>query len=328
MPLEPPRGADPDGLIGIAPDAVLLSIRQSAQTFGLADPPLGQNSEDVRRAGDISSLARAIVHAANLGADVINVSVVSCVAVAKPHDQAALGAAVRYAAVDRDVVVVTAAGNAGTQGCTQNPDPVPANRDDPLGWGSVSTIATPAWFSDYVLAVSATDSTGVPLSGPAASLHGPWVGIAAPGTDIVGLSTTGQLINASVDNDTLKPVAGSSFASAYVAGIAALVRAKFPDLSAHQVIRRLQATAHPPAGGRDSVVGFGVVDPVAALTWDVPPGDWLAPGVRMDRLHVPPPPAPPDPRPRWGAVITVLSGATLVGGLAWVLTVSRRRRQL
>ena len=327
IPLEPPPGGGPDGLVGVAPDAVLVSIRQTAQTFGLADPGIVQNPEDVRRAGDINSLARAIVHAANLGAKVINISVVSCMPVTKQADQAALGAALRYAAVDRDVVIVTATGNAGAQGCTQNPDPVPADRADPLGWDSVSTVATPAWFRDYVLTVSATDDAGVPLTGQAASLHGPWVGIAAPATAIVGLSTSGQVIDSSVDGDKLKPIAGSSFASALVAGVAALVRAKYPDLSAHQVIHRLQATAHPPAGGRDTIVGCGVVDPVAALTWDVPPGDWLAPGVQMAPLHVPAPRPAPDPWPRWGAGVAVAASAALVGVLAWAVTVSRRRRQ-
>jgi membrane-anchored mycosin MYCP len=323
-PLAPPPGGGPDGLIGVAPDATLLSIRQSAQTFGFADPLVGENPQDVRRAGDINTLARAVVHMANLGVKVINISVVSCVAVGKPIDQTALGAALRFAAVDRDVVIVTAAGNAGTQGCAQNPDPLPADRSDPLGWNSVQTIATPAWFSDYVLTVSATDSAGAPLTGQAASVHGPWVGLAAPGADIAGLSTTGQIINASIDNDTLKPIAGSSFASAYVAGIAALVRAKYPDLSAYQVIRRLQATAHPPAAGHDTVVGYGVVDPVAALTWDVPPGDWLAPGVAMP-LHLPPPPPSPDPRPRWGAGAVAGVVSVVVGAVIWVVTVMRRR---
>ena len=324
LPATPPPGGGPDGLIGIAPDATLVSIRQSAQTFGYADPQLVDNPQDVRRAGDINSLARAIVHMANLGVKVINISVVSCVAVGKPIDQAALGAALRYAAVDRDVVIVAAAGNAGTQGCAQNPDPVPADRSDPLAWNSVQTIATPAWFSDYVLSVSATDSAGAPLTGQAASLHGPWVGLAAPGTDIVGLSTSGQVINGSIENDALKPIAGSSFAAAFVSGIAALVRAKYPELSAHQVIRRLQATAHPPAGGRDSVVGYGVVDPIAALTWDVPPGDWLAPGVRMP-LHIPPQPPAPDPRPRWGTAAVVGAASVVVGVVLWVVTVMRRR---
>lgn len=57
---------------------------------------------------------------------------------------------------------------------------------------------TPSWFSDYVLTVGAVDTEGHPLSqgnqGQAStSVAGPWVGIAAPGTDVVGLSpaTTG-----------------------------------------------------------------------------------------------------------------------------------------
>ncbi|HUO38796.1 MAG TPA: S8 family serine peptidase, partial [Mycobacterium sp.] len=122
-----------------------------------------------------------------------------------------------------------------------------------------------------------------------------------------------------------KPIAGSSFSSAFVAGVAALVRAKFPALSAHQVIHRLQATAHPPAGGRDTVTGYGVVDPVAALTWDVPPGDWLAPGMMAAPLKVPPPPPPPNPWPQRVALAGTGGAVVLVGAVIWVVTVTRRR---
>ncbi len=324
-PLAPQASDGPDGLIGVAPDAMLVSIRQTAQTFGLKDPPMTDNPEDLRRAGDINSLARAIVHAANLGAKVINISVVSCISTSRPQDQAALGAAVRYAAVERDVVIVTAAGNAGAQNCTQNPDPLPG--DPQRGWGSVKTVSAPAWFSDYVLAVSATDSSGVPATGQAASLHGPWVGLAAPGADMVGLSAGGQVINGSVDQDKLHPIVGSSFSSALVGGVAALVRAKFPNLSAHQVIHRLEATAHPPAGGRDNVVGYGVVDPVAALTWDLPAGDVFAPGVRRGQLNLPAPPPPPDARPRWVAMGIAGVAVLSVMGLAAAVTVARRREE-
>lgn len=325
LPAAPPPGGGPDGLIGIAPDATLISIRQTAQTFGYAEPQFGENTQDVRRVGDIHGMARAVVHMANLGAKVINISVVACISAAKPADLSELGAALRYAAVDRDVVIVTAAGNAGTEDCKdQNPTPA-ASSSDPLGWNTVRTIAAPAVFDQFVLAVAATDSSGTPLTDEAASLHGPWVGLAAPGTDTVGLATDGRIINASVDGEKLKPIVGSSFAAAYTTGIAALVRAKYPQLSAHQVIRRLQATATPPAGGRDTVVGFGVVDPVAALTWDVPPGDWLAPGVDAP-LHRQPVPPAPDPRPRWGAGAVIGLAAVAVGALAWVMTVMRRRR--
>lgn len=62
---------------------------------------------------DIAALARAIVHAADLGARVINISAITCLPADRPVDQAALGAAIRYAAVEKDVVIVAAAATAG-----------------------------------------------------------------------------------------------------------------------------------------------------------------------------------------------------------------------
>lgn len=323
IPQVPPPTGGPDGLIGVAPDAVILSIRQSSQNFGLKEPRLDQDLEQTRRTGDINTLARAIVHAANLGARVINISLVSCIPVTKPTDQAVLGAALRYAAVDRDAVIVAAAGNAGTQGCTQNPAPATGAS----GWDDVVTIASPAWFDDYVLAVSATDNFGAPLMGQASSLHGPWVDLAAPGLDVVGLSTSGNVINASIDDDKFKPIIGSSFSAAYVSGVAALVRAKFPQMPAREVIHRLTATAHAPAGGRDNVVGHGVVDPIAALTWDVPPGPAEAPVPTEAPLHVPPPPPPPDPRPARMLAAQIGIGVILVGAVLWGMTVLRRKQR-
>jgi type VII secretion-associated serine protease mycosin len=64
---------------------------------------------------------------------------------------------------------------------------------------------------------------------------------------------------------------GTSDATAIVAGAAALVRSRFPSLSATEVIHRLTATAidkGPP--GRDDQYGYGIVNPVGALTADVP----------------------------------------------------------
>ena len=60
---------------------------------------------------DVASLARAVVRAADLGARVINISAVTCLPANKPIDQTELGAALRYAAVQKDAVIVAAAGN-------------------------------------------------------------------------------------------------------------------------------------------------------------------------------------------------------------------------
>jgi len=89
--------------------------------------------------------------------------------------------------------------------------------------------------------------------------------------------------------------------------VAALVRAKFPGLSAQQVINRILQTSHNPARGVDNQVGFGVIDPVAALTFNVPSGDRITPGSQTRVLA--PPLAPPKPDHRARSVALVFAGA-------------------
>ena len=275
-PLDPPPGGPADAFTGIAPDAELLSIRQSSQAFTLKDAYTGDEDPQTRQKRDnIFTMARAIVHAADMGAKVINISQVMCMSARSIIDAPDLGAAVRYAAVDKDAVIVAAAGDTSQRDCKENPMVDPLHPKDSRDWNGVTTVVTPSWFSDYVLTVGAVDSSGTPMD--KLSVAGPWVGIGAPGTDVVGLSPRDDsLVNAidGPDNSLLVP-AGTSFSTAIVSGVAALVRAKYPQLSAHQVINRLQHTARAPARGVDNQIGYGVVDPVAALTWDVPDGSVL-----------------------------------------------------
>lgn len=66
-------------------------------------------------------------------------------------------------------------------------------------------------------------------------------------------------------------VAGTSFATPVVAGTVALIRAKFPQLNAANVINRLLRTATPAGNGRpNESYGWGIVDAHRALTADVP----------------------------------------------------------
>jgi membrane-anchored mycosin MYCP len=327
QPLVPgPAPGAPDGIIGVAPDASLISIRQSSVAFGPARPT-PEEAQGHRKAGDILTLARAIRHAADLGAKVINVSLASCINAAAPVNQDPLGAAVRYAAVEKDAVIVAAAGNQGDPDqpdCGQNPAFNPLNPDDPRDWAGVRTIVTPAWFSDYVLSVAAVTPDGQPMPD---SINGPWVSVAGPGFRIMGLSSVnGVPVNALPDRDPGMGDGfwGTSFAAAHVSGVAALVRAKFPNLTAHQVIRRIIETAHNPARGVDNQVGHGVVDPVAALTFDVPAGD-PRPVERLNTaLHVPPAPPRPDLRPRNTALIGGAVVLALAGGIAGVVALRRR----
>ena len=103
------------------------------------NPLLGEG-EAGRKAGTVATLASAIVHAANMGAKVINISVTSCVSAADPLDQRAIGAAVWYAATVKDAVVIAAAGNEGEDGCAQNPAFDPLDTTDPRDWHQVKTI--------------------------------------------------------------------------------------------------------------------------------------------------------------------------------------------
>ncbi|WP_275579526.1 type VII secretion-associated serine protease mycosin [Mycobacterium riyadhense] len=316
-PPPPPPAPDADGFSGVAPDVQVIAIRQSSKAFSPKDAFAGNQDPATRRkAGDIRTMARAIVHAANMGATVINISEVSCMTATDMIDQRDLGAAIHYAAVDRNVVIVASAGNVGNEGgndCKQNPIYNPLTPNDPRDWAGVTTVATPAWFSDYVLTVGAVDSTGAPLG---SSMAGPWVSIAAPGADVESLSPRDDGLMNAVEGqkNTLVAPAGTSFSAALVSGVVALVRAKYPQLTAHQVINRLLATARAPARGVDNQVGHGIVDPVAALTYDLPPGEPVGPQHLAAPLVLAPPKVGRDMAPVWVA-------AAGVGGLALLCSV-------
>jgi len=315
-PQDPPPAGPGDAFTGIAPDAELISIRQSSQAFNLKDAYTGDEDPQTRQKRDnIFTMARAIVHAADMGARVINISQVMCMSARSIIDAPDLGAAVRYAAVDKDAVIVAAAGDTSQRDCKENPMVDPLHPNDSRDWNGVTTVVTPSWFSDYVLTVGAVDASGTPMD--KLSVAGPWVGIGAPGTDVVGFSPRDDsLVNAidGPDNSLLVP-SGTSFSTAIVSGVAALVRAKYPQLSAHQVINRLQRTARAPARGVDNQIGYGVVDPVAALTWDVPDGSVL-PKESGSPLKMPPVPTPRNMTPVWVAA-GGLGGALLIAGMVF-----------
>lgn len=250
------------GFVGVAPDARVLSIRQSSATVSTTAP----DGSTTQGGGNVDTLAAAILRATRLGATVINISEAACV----PADDAARGlaplrAAVR-AAVDANVVVVAAAGNAGSGACVQSAD-----------GQSPGQVVAPAWFGDDVLSVGYTRRDGLPAP---QSIRGPWVSLAAPGSEIVSLDPAGSgLVDTITPIGADRPVAieGTSFAAPYVSGVVALVRARYPGLDARQVMARVTSSADRPESGRDDAVGAGTVDPVAAVA-DVRPDEFTGPG--------------------------------------------------
>lgn len=315
------RPGPSDAFIGVAPAARILSLRQTSDSFqpvGTRADPNDPNT--TRTAGSLRSLARAIVHAANIGAQVINISEAACYRVTRPINESVLGAAIEYAVNVKGAVVVAAAGNTGGD-CSQNPPADAAAPADPRGWQQVQSIVSPAWYSPLVLTVGSIAPNGQPSG---FSMHGPWVGAAAPGENLVALGYDGNPVNALQGEDGPIPISGTSFSAAYVSGLAALLRQRFPELTPAQIINRITATARHPGGGADNVVGAGVIDPVAALTWDVPPGPATIPYAVKE---IPPPPyiAPPDRKPITGVVVAGVGVATLFGIAALSRRALRRR---
>lgn len=304
--------------VGAAPEATILAIRQTSDRFEFKS-----QTENRQSAGKVSTLAKAIVRAADQGADVINISLTNC---GTPKgfsaDDQSLQAAIRYAVDVKDVVIVTAAGNLSDQG-TGCP-----KQNDNLDPANVNSISSPAWFADDVLSVASIARSGAVSS---FSVWGPWVSIAAPGEEIISVDPKGTgLTNANVTAQGTTDIKGTSFASPYVAGITALVRQRFPDLTARQVMSRLKATALNPGNvsGKDNKVGFGMINPVAALTAVLPAEakGFQQPEPKEMNTSVTPPPGID-----WPPIIVALSGIGLGGALLMLTlfvrnSVNRRRK--
>ncbi len=315
-----------DGFSGVAPGARILSIRSTSARFAPREE--GDNPATARVALDVTAMARAIVRAADLGARVINISAVTCLPAGETVDQNELGAALRYASVDKDAVIVAAAGNdrAGLNpgsACPSNPLSDPARPDDPRNWSGVTSISIPSWWQPYVLSVGSLDQSGRPSD---FTMAGPWVGIAAPGENVasVGNGEGGGLANALPNGQgKLFALNSSSFAAAYVSGVAALVRSRFPQLTATQVVERLTAGAQGAARAPSNLTGAGLVDPVAALTWAVPESDGSTPP-EPKPIAAPSQQEPPDATPR----IVAIAGAGVLAVIAAVTAaVAAHRRK-
>lgn len=308
-----------DGFVGMAPDSTILAIRQTSLSFAPKDNGAGGEAAGIAASsyGNVQTLAYAVVAAVQKGANVINISEVACAPAGSDLHDKALGAALRYA-YEHDVVVVAAAGNLEDPCKTQNTGVNPAN-PAAGGWDSLNTVVSPAWYSRYVLTVGGVDSTtGSPWSN---SIHGPWVSVAAPATDIVSVGLRGQAVNRQEGQQGPIALNGTSFAAPYVAGLAALIKSRYRGISAAEVMHRITATAHGPGSGRDNVIGYGVVDPVAALSDSIPTSQQT---VADSKAIAPPEAYTTDQTPRTVAFIGA-GACLLIAAIWWLLTIPKRR---
>ncbi|MDN3297434.1 type VII secretion-associated serine protease mycosin [Streptomyces ficellus] len=255
--------------------------------------PIQQN--DAEGHGTAETLATAIRHAIDEEADVINISQDTANAV---EPAPALKQAVNEA-LAAEIVVVASAGNDG------------------LGGNVKETY--PASF-DGVLAVASSDRNNerAPFS-----QSGEFVGIAAPGVDMVSTVPGGGHC---ADN-------GTSFSAPYVAGIAALIKSKHKNWTQEQIVAQIQQTAERSVAGHDRLVGWGVVDPVRALTEDDKPIEAPVPHEGLSRAEAPTPAelhlgeTPDERNARLATYVVMGAGvlAAVITGTAVALRDSRRR---
>lgn len=319
------RSPDPRqvGFTGVAPDAKILAIRQSSEYYkGTPAPTAADPNPKEEAAGNLSTLAQAVVHAANRqDVTVINMSVDNCrlaiYAISEPEKD--LQRALRYAVDEKNKVVVTSAGNQGAI-CTE-----PANGPDS---NQPKFIITPPWFAEDVLSVAAVDRKGNPAK---FSMQGPWVSVAGPGTEIISLdpAPNGTLANLTVQGGKEVPIQGTSFAAPYVAGLAALVRERFPDLNAREIMHRIKMTSQHPAAprGRDNLVGYGMINPIAALTAMIPSESGINPDKAVELPAGMPPYTPKNWTPMNVALIGAGGGIVLLLLTLFIMHAIRRTRK-
>jgi membrane-anchored mycosin MYCP len=142
-------------------------------------------------------------------------------------DTPALRSAVDYA-LSRNAVIVAAGGNDGSGGTGPF---YPASYPGVLSVGAVESNGALAPFSDQ--------RSDVAVTAPGANVTSAW-----PGGYQTGLN-------------------GTSFATAFVSGEAALVRSHYPHLSAAGVVRTIIASAD---GSTGPGTGAGLINPVQAVT--------------------------------------------------------------
>lgn len=205
-----------------------------------------------------ATLPSALRNAADRGAKVINISQGSDATTYPGRCPPEVQEAVRYA-LRRDAVVVAGAGNSGDAG---NAPEFPASCQ--------GVVAVGAMYADFRVWER--------------SQHHDYVSVSAPGVLVGSVYADGRFLVSS----------GTSTASALTAGAMALVRARFPDMPAPEVVQRILGTVRdigPP--GRDDASGYGVARPHHAVVRGAPAGARYPVVEQMRALAAAPtPPAP------------------------------------
>ena len=215
-------------VLGVGQDVVATPVRESK----IKIMPL--KFLDANGSGSTSAAVSAIYYAVSRGAKVINNSWGGASYSQSLHE------AYTYA-YDHGVVIVSAAGNSNSN--NDSADMYPANLDTPNNISVASTTDADARssFSNY----------------GAAKVH-----VAAPGSGILS-SVPGT---GCIAPGCFQMMSGTSMASPFVAGMAALILREAPQLSAYQVKQIILATVDPIASLANKVSSGGRVNVYKAIT--------------------------------------------------------------
>ncbi len=225
------------GIVAAAPDLAHTTFAGIAPD-AVVVPVRDAASVSSQNPPDPDLIAKAIDAARQAHATVI------CVPVPAATGSGALATAVRTAVAAGAVVV------SGVQATTAGADQA-----------AVTSYPTS---EAGVLGVGAINASGAPVS----TEGGDYVGVSAPGADLVSTAPV-----TSGGEGQVAKVNLPGLAAAFVAGVVALVRAYHPDLTPAEVVARLERTAdRPPSGGHDPHLGWGTVDLAAAVSAAVPDG--------------------------------------------------------
>lgn len=233
--------------------------------------------------GDSRVLAAAIVRAVDENADIINVSITT------PATSPELLEAVKYAS-SRGVLLVAAAGNVTGNESPEVRYPAAYSR-----WSQDPGV------SDSVIAVTGTtrdDAIGQQAR------YGPEIDVSAPGDAVISLRA---------HDNSGKPGLflsnGTSFAAPFVTGLAALIKSYYPDLSPAEIKARIVGTTDRPSTNLPSEkLGWGVINPVNAMTAVLPEKPRNSSGPVVQRLDTIPRPAVSD-LPTRNSALAIFGGA-------------------
>ncbi|MEB3224080.1 MAG: S8 family peptidase [Candidatus Sericytochromatia bacterium] len=216
---------------------IAAAIADNAEGVAGVAPGVGIMSVkviDAKGRGSDATIAEGIVYAADHGAKVMSMSL------GLYKRSQIIEDALQYA-LDKDVVLCASAGNNNALNDPESAPHLPSTYPGVIEVAATDVLDKKARFSNF----------------------GKTVAVAAPGVDIVSTLPT----KAGQNTKPYGKMSGTSMASPYVAGLAALVRSQFPMMKQAEVKAHIQRTADDLGDqGFDPIFGHGRVNAFKAVS--------------------------------------------------------------